>query len=84
MTSFHNTRFRDHPVKLIGGRVRTGKRGYFFTKYIISLDNLLPQDMVIAYVGLKGIGQNTRLRTEKTLITNYSHHYVIGTIQGVA
>ena len=37
-----------HPMKLIGGRSRTGKRKYFITQHTVRLWNSLPQDVVMA------------------------------------
>ena len=43
-----STRTRGHPLRLSVGRMRTGKRKYFFTRYGVTLWNSLPEDMVMS------------------------------------
>ena len=43
-----NTRIRGHPLNLSVGRVRTDQGKHFFTQYVVSMWNSLPQDVVMA------------------------------------
>ena len=44
----HNTRVKEHGEKCSGDGSKADKRKYFFTQHIITLWNLLPQDVMEA------------------------------------